>query len=173
MSLDTLQDLLVDNIKDLYNAERQLLTALPKMAKKASSPALREALEAHHAETEQQVERLVEVFGLLDQPKRGKTCKGMQGLIEEGKEVLEEDGDDAVLDAGIIVAAQKVEHYEITRYGTLIAWARELGRPDCALVLEETLEEEKAADEKLTAIAEGEVNEQALEAAAVGEDEDE
>jgi ferritin-like metal-binding protein YciE len=162
MSLDTLHDLLVDNLKDLYNAERQLVTALPRMAKGATTPELRDALESHLTETEGQMKRIERVFEILDEPKRGKMCAGMKGLIEEGKEILEEEADDAVRDAGIIVAAQKVEHYEIAAYANAIKFADLLGEDEVVAILEETLEEEKAADEKLTAIAEGDVNERAL-----------
>ena len=156
--METLQDLLVDNLKDLYSAEKQLLVALPKMARKATTPTLKEAIETHRNETEEHVARLEQALQMLGAPTRGKTCKAMEGLIEEGKEIMEEDGDDAVRDAGIIGAAQKVEHYEIAAYGTAVAYAKRLGNEEMAELLETTLDEEKGADEKLNDIAEGEVN---------------
>jgi ferritin-like metal-binding protein YciE len=169
MSADNLREALVEEIKDLYNAEKQLLKALPKMAKGASSDELREAFESHLEETEGQVTRLERVFELLDEKPRGKHCAGMAGIVEEGSEKLQEDMEDSVLDACLIASAQKVEHYEIGAYGTAIAWAEALELSDVAQVLQETLAEEKAADEKLTALAESGIN----EAATAGESEDE
>ena len=172
MPMETLQDLLVDNLKDLYSAEKQLLVALPKMARKATTPTLREAIETHRAETEGHVARLEQAFEMLGTQGRGKTCKAMEGLIEEGKEIMEEDGDDAVRDAGIIGAAQKVEHYEIAAYGTVVAYAKRLGNEEMAELLETTLDEERSADEKLNDIAEGEVNAMATKGAADDQDMD-
>ena len=161
MSADNLREALVEEIKDLYNAEKQLLKALPKMAKGASSDELREAFEAHLEETEGQVTRLERVFELLDEKPRGKHCAGMAGIVEEGGEKLQEEMEDSVLDACLIASAQKVEHYEISAYGTAIAWAEALGLTEVSQVLNETLAEEKAADEKLTALAESGINEAA------------
>jgi ferritin-like metal-binding protein YciE len=158
---NTLKELLVDNLRDLFNAENQLVKALPRMARKATNPALAEAIENHLAETEEQVERLREVFELLDERPGGKHCAGMEGLLEEGREALEHESE-AVRDAAIIVGAQKVEHYEIAAYGCAIAYAELLELSDVVNVLNETLEEEKAADELLTEIAENDVNPQAV-----------
>ena len=166
---DTLRDALVDEIKDLYNAEKQLTKALPKLAKNATSDDLREALESHLGETQGQIERLERVFELLDEKVRGKHCAGMAGIIEEGSSMLEEDFEGAVLDACIIAAGQRAEHYEMAAYGTCIAWAEALGLSDVAELLNETLAEEKAADEKLSALAEADIN---TEAAADAEGED-
>src|SRR6187431_1102113 len=163
-----LREALVDEIKDIYNAEKQIVKALPKMIKGATSDELREAFESHLEETHGQVSRLERVFELLDEKPRGKHCAGMAGILEEGSETLEEDAEDAVMDACIIAGAQRVEHYEITAYGTAIAWAEALGLTEVAEVLGESLAEEKAADEKLSAIAESGVN----EAATAGESED-
>jgi ferritin-like metal-binding protein YciE len=168
MAAHNLRDALVDEIKDLYNAEKQLVKALPKMAKGATSDELREALESHLDETEGQVTRLERVFELLGEKPRGKHCAGMAGIIEEGSEKLQEDMEDLVLDASLIASAQKVEHYEIGSYGTAIAWAEALGLNEVSEVLNETLEEEKAADQKLTALAESGIN----DAATAGESEE-
>jgi ferritin-like metal-binding protein YciE len=156
--LASLDDLLVHELQDIYNAEGQILKALPKMIKAATHPDLKAAFEEHRDQTEGQVRRLEQAFKLLGVPAKGRKCEGMAGLIEEGKKVMEQEAEPAVMDAALIAAAQAVEHYEITRYGTLIAWAKQLGRPDCASVLEETLKEEKAADSKLTSLAERDVN---------------
>jgi ferritin-like metal-binding protein YciE len=153
MATNNLQDLFLHELKDIFDAERQLTKALPRMAKAASNPELKAAFESHLEETEEQVRRLEEIFGLLDKPARGKKCMGMQGLIEEGKEMIEEDTPDAVKDAGLIAAAQKVEHYEIAAYGTMATYAKLLGLNDALSLLKETIAEEKAADEKLTNIA--------------------
>lgn len=158
---ETLNDALIDEIRDLYNAEKQLTKALPKMAKHATNEALRSAIESHLAETEGQITRLERVFELLDEKPRGKRCAGMAGIIEEGSAVLEEDFEGAVMDACIIASGQRAEHYEIAAYGTCIAWAESLGLTDVAELLTETLEEEKAADEKLSALAESEINSEA------------
>ena len=168
MAGNNLREALVDEIRDLYNAEKQLTKALPKMAKGATSEELREAFESHLEETESQVTRLERVFELLDEKPRGKHCAGMAGIIEEGSEKLQEDMEDSVLDACLIASAQKVEHYEIGAYGTAIAWAEALELTEVAQVLQETLAEEKAADEKLSALAESGIN----EAATAGESED-
>jgi len=158
-----LNDLFLDTLKDIYYAEKQILRALPKMAKAAHSDKLRAAFEKHHGETEGQVERLEQVFELIDKPARGKTCEAMQGLLDEGKEIMEEYKGTEALDAGMVAAAQAVEHYEIARYGTLKQWAQQLGIKDAVRLLDETLQEEKKTDEALTSLAEASVN---LEAAA-------
>jgi ferritin-like metal-binding protein YciE len=175
MSADNLREALVEEIKDLYNAEKQLVKALPKMAKGAESDELRDAFETHLEETEGQVTRLERVFELLDEKPRGKHCAGMAGIVEEGSEKLQEDIEGSVLDAVLIASAQKVEHYEISAYGTAIAWAEALGLSEVAQVLNETLEEEKAADEKLSAMAETGINQAATqgESETDAEDEDE
>lgn len=167
----TLRELLTDEVRDLYDAEKQLVKALPKMAKAATSDDLREALEAHLAETETQVGRLEQVFELLGERARGKHCPGIAGIVEEGSELMsnESEFDGSVLDAGLIAGAQRVEHYEIAAYGSVLAWAKTLGMDDVITLLEPTLEEEKAADEKLSALAESSVN----SAAASGEESDE
>lgn len=169
MAGNTLRDSLVDEVKDMYNAEKQLTKALPKLAKGATSVELRTALENHLEETQNQVAKLERVFELLDETVRGKHCAGMAGIIEEGSDLLEEDFEDAVMDACIIAAAQKSEHYEITSYGTMIAWAEALELTEVAGILNEILEEEKAADEKLSALAESGIN----EAATAGESDEE
>jgi ferritin-like metal-binding protein YciE len=153
MKLESLHDLFVDELKDLYNAETQLLKALPKMAKAAASEELRTAFEDHLAETEGQVQRLETIFKQLEKNPKGKKCKAMSGLIEEGKEMIEAEGEDPVKDAGLIAAAQRVEHYEMAGYGTVRTYAELLGFDEAAKLLEETLNEEKAADEKLSELA--------------------
>lgn len=158
MPMDSFDKLYVDQLRDVYNAEKQLTKALPKMAKAASSEELKSALEEHLEVTKRQVERLEEVFRGLGRPATGKTCKGMAGLIEEGQEILEEDFEPDVLDAGIIAAAQKVEHYEIATYGTLRTFAETKGDTKSARILQEILEEEKDADRKLTELAEASIN---------------
>lgn len=156
--LTSLDKVLEDELKDLYSAENQLLKALPKMAKKASTPSLKEAFTNHLEETRGQVDRLQQVGGMLGIKLSGKVCKAMQGLVEEGKEVIEADSDNkALIDVLLIGAAQRVEHYEIAGYGTARAIAEKLGRREVAQLLQATLDEESAADEKLTAISEGEV----------------
>jgi ferritin-like metal-binding protein YciE len=154
----TLHDAFLDELRDAYDAERQILKALPKMAKASGSPALRAAFEAHLAETRTQVERLEQVFARLEERVRGKHCDGVAGIIEEGKSVMQEDFDDETMDACLIAAAQRVEHYEMAAYGTLAAWAKAMDRTEVASLLEQTLNEEKAADEKLTSLAEGGIN---------------
>ena len=149
-----LRDLYIDELKDLYNAENQLLKALPKMAKAASSDELRQGFEEHLEQTKGQVQRLEQIFQKLEESPKGKKCKGMEGLIEEGSEVIEEDFEGAVKDAALIGAAQRVEHYEIAGYGTVRSMAQTLGEDDHVSLLEQTLEEEKETDEKLTGLAE-------------------
>jgi len=170
-SLESLDDLLQDELKDIYDAEKQITKALPKMAKKASSEELRQAFEEHLRQTEQQIERLEQVFEQLEIPARGKPCEGMKGIIREGQDMISDAEDDATRDALMIAAAQKVEHYEIASYGSARTWATMLGKNDVASLLEETLEEEKETDQKLTGIAESMVNQEA--ARGEGQDEDE
>jgi ferritin-like metal-binding protein YciE len=153
-----LNDLFLDTLKDIYFAEKQILRALPKMAKAASSDKLRAAFEKHHGETEGQVERLERVFEMIDKPARGKTCDAIQGILDEGKEIMDEYKGTEALDAGMLAAAQAVEHYEIARYGTLKQWAQQLGMKDAVRLLDETLQEEKKTDESLTSLAEAAVN---------------
>ena len=153
-----LEELLVDELKDLYSAENQIIKALPKMAKAASSPELKRAFERHLEETRRQVERLNQIGEVLDIRLTGKKCKGMEGLIEEGKETMEEDFDENALDAGLIGAAQKVEHYEIAGYGTARTHAELLGHSKVAKLLQQTLDEEGATDKKLTQLAESIIN---------------
>jgi ferritin-like metal-binding protein YciE len=163
--METLQDLFLETLKDIYYAEKAILKALPKMAKKASSEDLATAFETHRDETEQQVTRLEDIFEILDKPARGKKCPAIDGILEEGQEIIKEAKDDTVRDAGMLAAAQAVEHYEISRYGTLKAWAEKLGLDDVAALLDATLEEEKATDLKLTDLAESEINIEANEEA--------
>ena len=163
MKLDSLRTLWIEEMRDLYNAENQLLKALPKMAKRANTPELKEAFESHLEETQTHVERLEEIFAKLGKKPSGKTCKAMKGLVEEGSEMLKEDGPDSVIDAGIIAAAQRVEHYEMAGYGAARTFASLLGEDDAEELLQTTLDEEGAADEKLTQIAESIVNEEAEE----------
>ena len=153
-----LNDLFLDTLKDIYFAEKQILKALPKMAKAAHSERLRAAFEKHHGETESHVERLEKVFELIDKPARSKTCDAIQGILEEGREIMEEYKGSEALDAGMLAAAQAVEHYEISRYGTLKQWAQQLGMKDAVRLLDETLQEEKKTDESLTSLAEAAVN---------------
>ena len=169
--MNTLRDSLVDEIKDLFNAEKQLTKALPKLAKNATNPDLRAALESHLGETQEQIARLEQIFELLDETARGKHCAGMAGIIEEGNDMLEEDAEDAVMDACIIAAGQRAEHYEMAAYGTCIAWSKALGLDDVATLLETTLNEEKAADKKLSALAESGINEAATAGADDEDDE--
>src|SRR5437773_11000655 len=162
MKLDTLKTLYIDELRDLYNAENQLLKALPKMAKGASSEDLKDAFEKHLEQTKSHVERLEEVFQAIGEPPKGKTCKAMKGLIEEGSEILKEDGEESVIDAGIIVAAQNVEHYEIASYGSVRTFAELLGQKKAAELLQTTLDEESEANELLNGLAESIVNPEAL-----------
>ena len=168
----TLHDAFIDELRDTYDAERQLTKALPKLAKAASSAPLREAFESHLAETQGQIERLEQVFESLDEKVRGKHCDGIAGIIEEGKSIMEEDFDDDTMDACLIAAGQRAEHYEMAAYGTLVAWARAMGHSEAADLLQETLDEEKAADEKLSSLAEGGINQSAAEATHSDEDEE-
>lgn len=163
MKLKSLHDLYVDELKDLYNAEQQLLKALPKMAKAASDPQLAQAFTDHLAETQGQVERLDQIFEKLETSAKGKKCKAMEGLLEEGRELLAEDADPSVLDAALIAAAQRVEHYEMAGYGCVRTFARLLGYDDEADLLQETLNEEGAADKKLTKLAESVINIEAVD----------
>jgi ferritin-like metal-binding protein YciE len=169
MEMESLKELYVDELKDLYSAEKQLVKALPKMAKNASNPELKEAFTNHLQETEGHVERLEQIFEMLGERAGGKKCKGMEGLIEEAKELLEEDATEEVLDAGLISKAQHVEHYEIAGYGTVRTYARLLGLDDQAELLQETLDEEGKTDELLTQLAESSVN---LEAEQGSEEEE-
>ena len=160
-TMDSLKDLYIDELKDLYNAENQLLKALPKMARKASAPELQRAFKEHLAVTKTHVNRLEKIFQGLGEKPTGKTCKSMKGLVEEGKEVIEEDGNPSVLDAALIGAAQRVEHYEMAGYGVVRTFARHLGENKAADLLQMTLDEEGEADKELTGIAEGSINTQA------------
>jgi ferritin-like metal-binding protein YciE len=162
MNLETLKELYVNELRDLYNAEGQLVKALPKMAKAASSDELKEAFEKHLEQTKGHVQRLEEVFEEIDETPKGKTCQAMKGLIEEGSEMLKADGEDSVIDAGIIVAAQKVEHYEIASYGSVRTFAQLLGQDKSAELLQQTLDEESEANELLNKLAEDIVNPEAL-----------
>ena len=154
MKLDSLREMFVEELKDLYNAENQLIKALPKMAKAASSAELKRAFESHLKETKVHVERLEQVFKSLDEAAKGKKCKAMEGLVEEGSEWMEEDADEDVMDAGLIACAQRVEHYEIAGYGCVRTYAQLLGETKAAGLLQKTLDEEGACDKKLTQLAE-------------------
>lgn len=169
----TLHEMLVDEIKDLYHAEKQLTKALPKLAKAATHEDLREAFETHLEETREQITRLEEVFEALGEKVKAKPCAGMAGIIEEGSDTMKEDAEGAVMDAALIAAAQRAEHYEICAYGTCVEWARLLGLDEVASLLEQTLEEEKATDKKLTMLAEQEINQAAVAAGQEDEEEDE
>ena len=158
----TLNDLFLETLKDIYYAEKQILRALPKMAKNAESPELATAFEKHRDETEGHVERLQQIFEILDKPARGKTCDAILGIIEEGKEIMEDFGDSPALDAGLTAAAQAVEHYEITRYGTLRRWAQMLGMTEAEKLLSATLAEEEKTDKDLTAFADSSANQKAM-----------
>jgi len=155
MADKTLHDAFFDELRDLYHAEKQITKALPRMVKTASTPDLQSAFSFHLAETEVQLERLERVFELLDERPRGKHCDGVAGILEEGKSIMGEDFDEITMDACLIAAGQRVEHYEITAYGTLVAWARAMGHDEAAMLLETTLNEEKAADSTLSGLAEG------------------
>lgn len=158
MAIKTLEDLFIDGVKDIYYAERKIVSGLKKMIRGAQSQDLKSAFQLHLEETEGQVERLVQVFEILGKPARGKTCPAIDGILEEGQEILEEFKDSPALDAGLLAAAQAVEHYEIARYGTLRNWARELGKEDVAQLLEQTLAEEEKTDQTLTQLADTKVN---------------
>ena len=168
MKLNTLEDLLIHELKDLHSAEQQLVKALPKMAKAATNPDLVAGFEKHLEETKVHVERLDKIGEILGKKLTGMKCKAMEGLVEEGSEMISEDAEDSVRDAGLIGAAQRVEHYEMAGYGTAATFARQLGHDDVAKILAQTLEEEKATDAKLTELAESAVN---VEAGAAGETE--
>ena len=163
--MGTLHDAFLDELRDAYDAEKQITKALPKMAKAASSPDLRNAFEMHLEETRGQIARLEDVFAALGEKVRGKHCDGMAGIIEEGKSAMEEDFDESTLDAALIASAQRVEHYEMAAYGTLVAWAKAMGHTEAADLLEETLDEEKSTDAKLTQLAESGINQEAADAA--------
>jgi len=163
MEMSNLQDLLVENLKDLYSAETQMLKALPKVAKKVENEQLREALTMHVKETEQQVKRLEQVLGQMGEKPGGKKCHGMEGLLEENKEMMEEDAEPEVMDAGLIVGCQKAEHYEIAGYGSAVTFAKLLGNQEAARLLAQSLDEEERADKKLTQIAETTINVEAAD----------
>ncbi len=169
----TLHDAFVDELKDSYDAEKQLTKALPKLARASGSPDLRQALEDHLEETRGHVDKLEQVFQSIDQKARRKHCDGMAGIIDEGTSVMSQGFDGATLDAALIASAQRAEHYEIAAYGTLLAWAKAMGHGEAAELLQEILDEEKAADERLNAIAESGVNEEAVSGMEAGKDDDE
>jgi len=166
MAEKTLETLFHDTLKDIYYAERKILKSLPKMARAAQSPELKAAFEKHKDQTEGQIERLQQVFEIIGKAPRGKTCDAIEGILAEGEEIMEEYKDNPALDAGLLAAAQAVEHYEITRYGTLRRWANVLGLKDAAGLLEETLNEESQTDEDLTSIADAAVNADAMKKSA-------
>jgi ferritin-like metal-binding protein YciE len=167
----TLHDAFINELRDTYDAEKQLTKALAKLAKAASAAPLRDAFETHLQETQGQIVRLEQVFESLDEKVRGKHCDGIAGIIEEGKSIMEEDFDEATMDACLIAAGQRAEHYEMAAYGTLVAWARAMGHNEAAELLQENLDEEKAADEKLSSLAEGGINEGAAEGAHADDEE--
>ena len=160
----TLHDAFIDELRDTYDAEKQLTKALPKLAKAATNAKLRTAFETHLQETLGQIERLEQVFESLDEKVRGKHCDGIAGIIEEGKSIMEEDFDETTMDACLIAAGQRAEHYEMAAYGTLVAWAQAMGHTEAARLLQRTLDEEKAADKKLSGLAEGGINQGAADA---------
>ena len=168
----TLHDAFIDELRDTYDAEKQLTKALAKLAKAASNPDLRDAFETHLEETRGQIERLEQVFESLDERARGKHCDGIAGIIEEGKSIMEEEFDETTMDACLIAAGQRAEHYEMAAYGTLIAWAEAMGHTEATTLLQQNLDEEKAADKKLSALAEGGINQSAADAAHPEGDED-
>lgn len=165
MKTKTLEELFHETLKDIYYAERKILRALPKMARGANSEELKAAFQKHEEETQVQVERLQQVFELIGKPARGKTCPAIDGIIEEGEEALQAFANSPALDASLIAAAQAVEHYEIARYGTLHRWAQVMGMKDAAKLLDQTLQEEGMTDESLTQLADGSINQAALQAA--------
>jgi ferritin-like metal-binding protein YciE len=169
----TLHDAFLDELRDAYDAEKQLTKALPKLAKAATSTDLRAAFESHLEETRGHVDRLEQVFESLDEKVKGKHCDGIAGIIEEGKSVMEEDFDETTMDACLIAAGQRAEHYEMAAYGTLVAWANGMGHTEAARLLQQNLDEEKAADKKLTSLAEGGINQEAADGAHPGDEEDE
>ena len=168
----TLHDAFIDELRDSYDGEKQLTKALAKLAKAATSPQLREAFEAHLEETQGQIERLEQVFELLEEKARGKHCDGIAGIVEEGKSIMEEDFDETTMDACLIAAGQRAEHYEMAAYGTLVAWANAMGHTAAAKLLQQTLDEEKAADKKLSGLAEGGINQGAVGAADADDEEE-
>ena len=172
MALEFMQDLFLNELKDVLNAEKQLVQALPRMAKAAQSPQLQQAFTKHLRETEGHVQRLERIFKSLGQTARGKACKGMEGLVEEGKEILEEEGEPEVIDAALISAAQRVEHYEIAAYGCLRTYAQLLGNSEADRLLQQTLAEEEATDKALTALGEGGINQAAVAAGADAEEDE-
>jgi ferritin-like metal-binding protein YciE len=161
----TLHDAFIDELRDAYDAEKQLTKALPKLAKAATNGKLRAAFETHLQETQGQIARLEQVFQNLDEPVRGKHCDGIAGIIEEGKSVMEQDLDETTMDACLIASGQRAEHYEMAAYGTLVAWAQAMGHTQAAKLLRQTLDEEKAADKKLSGLAEGGINQSAADGA--------
>ena len=161
MAMKSLDDLFLHFVKDMYHAEKQILKTLPKMAKRAGSDDLRKALEEHREETEGQIERLERVFEILGKRARGEYCDAIHGILEEGKEIMQEVEEADVLDAGMIAAAQAVEHYEISRYGTLVAWAKQLGHDEAAKLLQETLDQEYKTDKLLSQLAQTQLNAEA------------
>jgi ferritin-like metal-binding protein YciE len=173
MALNSLRDLYIDELKDMYNAEKQLVKALPKLAKKASAPELRSTFEEHLAQTQEHVLRIEQVLTQLGLAERGKTCKGIGGIIREGAQLMEEDAEPAVMDAGLIAGGQRVEHYEMAAYGSLRAFAETLGLTNAARLHQETLDEEKMADQKLSELAEGFINSLAEEPAETPSEEGE
>jgi ferritin-like metal-binding protein YciE len=173
MADGTLHDAFLDELRDAYDAEKQLTKALPKLAKAASSTELRTAFENHLEETRGHVDRLERVFESLDEKIRGKHCEGIAGIIEEGKSIMEEDFDESTMDACLIAAGQRAEHYEMAAYGTMVAWARGMGHVEAADLLQQTLDEEKAADKKLTKLAEGGINQEAADAAHPDQEDEE
>ena len=168
----TLHDAFLDELRDTYDAEKQLTKALAKLAKASSNPKLRQAFESHLQETQGQIARLEQVFESLDEKARGKHCDGIAGIIEEGKSIMEEDFDETTMDACLIAAGQRAEHYEMAAYGTLVAWAQAMGHTDAARLLQQTLDEEKAADKKLSGLAEGGINQGAADAAHPDDDDE-
>src|SRR6476661_5749801 len=166
---NTLHNAFIDELRDTYDAEKQLTKALTKLAKAASSSDLRDAFETHLEETQGQIERLEEVFRSLDEKVRGKHCDGIAGIIEEGKSIMDEDFDETTMDACLIASGQRAEHYEMAAYGTLVAWAEAMGHTEVAKLLQQTLDEEKAADKKLSGLAEGGINQTAADAAPPAE----
>lgn len=172
MASGTLHDAFIDELRDTYDAEKQLVKALAKLAKAATAPELRTAFTSHREETLGQIARLEQVFEGLDEKVRGKHCDGIAGIIEEGKAVMDEDFDDTTMDACLIASGQRAEHYEMAAYGTLVAWATAMGHTDAARLLQQNLSEEQAADKKLTALAEGGINASAAEMAHPEQDAD-
>jgi ferritin-like metal-binding protein YciE len=168
----TLHDAFIDELRDTYDAEKQLTKALPMLAKAASNPKLRQAFESHLQETQGQITRLEQVFESLDEKVRGKHCDGIAGIIEEGKSIMEEDFDETTMDACLIAAGQRAEHYEMAAYGTLVAWSQAMGHTEASKLLQQTLDEEKAADKKLSGLAEGGINQGAADAAHADEDDE-